>query len=282
MSRLLTTALLLLAAYSGLCAKDRAASLLDYAAQLTRQGHTFRAITEIKRYRHFYPSGALQQRADYLEAWALYRGGHYHRALRICSAASENGGKQRFTYLAGLCYYRLGRYREAMRRFDRLERSNRSFRLALLSLTCAFQYGGDAPFIKSRLQYIRQQYPTQTARAGFQAFADILLDPPEQHSPDLAVLGALLLPGFGHLYNGDPATGVYAFATNGVLLGLAVGATVLGFLPYAVLAGYLFLGSYTTNLAMAGYTTGHYNQRVLDQYEQKVTQECFKRIRESY
>ena len=55
-----------------------------------------------------------------------------------------------------------------------------------------------------------------------------------------------------------------------------------GYLPYALLAGYLFLGSYTTNLGMAGYVTGRYNQRLVDHHEREVTRAYFKQIRENY
>ena len=232
-----------------------AARLWDFAESLERQGEHYRAITEYKRLRFFFPDDARARAAELRIGLAYLRGGeagqavtHLRGALERDAADPAAGYADTLRFALALGYLERGRERPYPLRLDGIEAALRT------------------------LEEIGAESPAKARAAGFAA---ALREPPElpEKSPWLAGTLSAVVPGAGSFYVGRYAEGSLALFVNAVL----IYATVNSFQREQVAAGTVFgalaLAFYGGAIYAAANGAHKFNGRALAAYleEQRVT-----------
>ncbi len=202
--------------------------LWNFGEHLFRKGEYFRAISEYKRVRHFFPSGQHAPAAALRIGEAYLRGGEAPLAIQhlgtLLSDPALSGRHDDVRFLRGLGWLERDRDRPYPLRESLIAAGLRDLRA------------------------IGQRWPGYAAVQGFLAAMD---SPPElpRKSPLLAGSLSAVVPGAGSFYVGRYAEGSLALFVNGLLIFATVNSfqqeqvalgTVLGTLALAFYGGSIY------------------------------------------
>ena len=212
-----------------LAAEGTEKETFNLARDFYNQGEYFHSVTELMRYRHLYPRGTYGAESALLLGKAYMRGNDYGRAveaLRYCSGAyrGKPSGEEAL-YLLGYMRISQGSPLYGMKNFqDYLtnygegtytERVHlyRSYGAALM---------GDPTGARELVQLYQTMYPQGAYSAKALELDNALIDEINRpkKSATVALLGSLVLPGFGHFYTENYKTGVLALLSNALFISL--------------------------------------------------------------
>ncbi len=249
---------------------------LALTRQFISQGSYYRAVSEARRHRFFYPRSPASGDRDFLEAYAYFLGKDYLSSLERCRAVKTEKGTAlwaRVFFLKGMNYILTGNYYAAAKQFDAIESKYKKFQYALLAY-CAVYFSGQNDLRREKWRYIAKRYTTEANSPDARKFRELIETPLKNRSVQFSMLMSLMIPGFGHFYNDRPDAGFSAFASNLLFAGLTALAIVTGAVPYALLCGFVFMGFYSSNIYMAGRRTIDHNHHLREEREREVKALC--------
>jgi tetratricopeptide (TPR) repeat protein len=197
--------------------------ILDLAERYYAGGDYYSAITEVLRYQHFYPSGALYPKSMLLMGKAYCKGNNYQKALNtFFSCFQDYSGRiegEEALYLAGFIQLMKGAPSEAMKTHDlyRVTYRKGAFIEELDRDDCfATALTTDYHGALNQIVKYRERYPLGKYRSDVDRLEALIQEEtarPRRHLW-VSVLGSVLIPGFGQFYTGNYAAGFLTLFTN--------------------------------------------------------------------
>jgi tetratricopeptide (TPR) repeat protein len=204
-----------------------AAAPLGFAESLFAEGDYYRAISEYKRFLFEHPGDPVAPWVRFRIAEAYLAGGRTETArdlfaeLRLEHVTGDARLRHGATLAEARAFYLEGRLVQAAGLLRELEGSTPDLDLlgqARYLSGCVALRGGATG--RARTAWLRLPAAHPLAERALELVAALDLPAPPSKSPLLAGLLSVI-PGLGHLYLGEVATGLTAFAWNG-LFGAAV------------------------------------------------------------
>lgn len=197
--------------------------ILDLAERYYSGGDYYSAITEVLRYQHFNPSGALYPRSMLLMGKAYYKGNNYQKALNIFFSCFQDYSKrvegEEALYLAGFIQLVKGAPSEAMKTHDiyRVTYRRGAFIEELDRNDCfASALTTDFNGALNQIMKYRERYPLGKYRSDLDRLEALTQEESVKSRRHLwvSVLGSVFIPGFGQFYTGNYAAGLLTFLSN--------------------------------------------------------------------
>ncbi|MDY0060819.1 MAG: tetratricopeptide repeat protein, partial [Myxococcota bacterium] len=196
--------------------------LLGFAESLLAERDYYRAIGELKRFLHRYPTEPRRHRARLGIARAYDAGGKLDLAaaayLELAAAAGTGPEAATAALAAADCYYRAFQYAQAEAAYRSLiERFPDGEHADLAHYRIAWTLIGrdQLPAASQHLAHVPAGSRFQDASGRLRQRLDAHADLPRR-SPVAAGLFSAVLPGSGHVYAGRTADGLLAFFVVGV------------------------------------------------------------------
>lgn len=270
----------LLVAICGSAARAGEAEMLDLAERYYKSGDYYSTITEIMRYRFIYPSGNHTPRVMLLMGKAYWKGNNIRKAAELmnaCHAGFPGSAEgEEALYLAGFIPLTCGMPVEAMQAQDAYRAAYRHGRFMeeLARDACAAPaLAMDLRGALSNIGAYRGRYPGGRYAGDMDRLEGAIAEETRRPRRHLwaSVLGSVFIPGFGHFYTGNYATGVLTLFTN----------ALCGFMIYN--ASRRHDTFQTVLFSVAGAAVYQYNIfsaiRVVDEYNGKRDREFFRKVR---
>lgn len=246
--------------------------LLSFADSLAAEADHYRAITEYKRFIHYYPHDPRAAYAQLEIGKNLLAGKRWEQADQALIKVSKNypGSKEAITakQLYADAAYQRGDYQEAQKRYADLRTTGQT------SDTAEIDYRSGLSALQQKdLEAARHHFAQLDAPLGQQlSLALHEYEQLPQKSPHLAGALSAILPGAGQLYTERPRQAGIAFALNASFIYAAIEAwdnenyTVSGLLS-------LFeIGWYGGNIYNAMNNAHKYNQRQRHKFLERFQQ----------
>ncbi len=271
------TLFLALIAWSGAHASEK--DVRDMALWYYSQGDYYGTITEAMRYQCLYPSGPWFGKSMLLMGKAYYRGNNYQAALHIFAACYRGftGTKdgEEGLYLVSFVQLMKGSPREALKLHDLYRAAYRggAFTEELDRDACvAAVISGDMPGSLNVIRSYRDRHPQGKYQGDVDRMEKALIEDSEKPRRYvwLSVLGSVFIPGFGHFYTGNYATGFLTLFTNALCIFMIWNGYRLNDTYQMVFFGVAEAFVYGYNLFSAA--------RVVNEYNAKRDRELFRRI----
>lgn len=192
-----------------------------------QKGEYYNAITEAMRYRYLYPEGRYIPESMLLTGKAYFLGGNYNQANKMLHRCfdtykdRDEGEEALYTlaymrmttgspFYANRLYqqyqylYEKGRFRESVL-------ADRCYTLALMNEL------GDA---KNTISDYYTLYPNGRYSDNLKELALLINEEAERPRKSIwvSLIGSIFLPGFGHFYTENYATGVFSLGSNAALI----------------------------------------------------------------
>ena len=253
--------------------------ILDLAERHYAGGDYYSAITDVLRYQHFFPAGALYPRSMLLMGKAYYKGNNYQKALNIFfSCFQDYSGKvegEEALYLAGFIQLMKGTPSEAMKVHDiyRVTYRKGAFIEELDRDDCfASALTTDFHGALNQIMKYRERYPLGKYRGDLDSLEALLLEEngkPRRHLW-VSVLGSVFIPGFGQFYTGNYAAGFLTLFTNALCV-------------FMIYNGYRLHDTFQmVFFSLAEVAVYQYNifgaVRAVDEFNKKQDQDLFKKV----
>jgi hypothetical protein len=192
-----------------------------------QKGEYYNAITEAMRYRHLYPDGDYIPESMLLTGKAYFLGGNYNRANKILYRCFDNykdrdEGEEALYTLAymrmttGSPFYANRLYQQYQYlykngRFKESALADKCYTLALMNEL------GDA---KNAISDYYTLYPEGRYSDNLKELGLLINNEKERPKKSIwvSLIGSIFLPGFGHLYTENYATGAFSLGSNAALI----------------------------------------------------------------
>ena len=203
--------------------------IISMASEYYSRGMYHSAVSEAMRYQFIYPEGDLYPQSLFIMGNAYFRGDNY-------SAASDSfqGCFDRFpaTYYGEASLCRLGYMRLSLgspffslrtfQKYDYVYPSGRFSEDVLIYKGYAKALIHDHEGVIDDMKTYREKYPEGKYAGKADELEGLILNEINRprKSMKVAVLGSLVLPGFGHFYTGNIGNGVLSLCSNALFIGL--------------------------------------------------------------
>ncbi len=274
-ARYINTMLLLVASITWLALPVYAGENNNHVHPLLRQARQhmdnrqyYHAITEIMRYQHLYPDGSDHATSKLMMGIAYYNGNNYYRATSLL-AQCYNTNRDRPQGERALYYLGTIRLKEGspffayrtIQEYTYIYPDGEFREISSLHSCYALALMDDYDRALQGIHDFLQEYPdTEFRQEALTLEEDIRqqVNRP-QKSPLAAFAGSLLLPGFGHFYTGNYATGFLSFFTNAGLIYLIYDGYRDGDVFRTAFFGFLELSFYQYSLINGVRSVHEYN-----------------------
>lgn len=255
------------------------AKQFSFAAELTREGHLYRAITEFYRFAFLYKESPLAPYAGLMAGECYLAGRRYSHALVEYGKAAESleGGMRYFAHLrAAISAYYLGEFDEMEKRVAEVMKSGRGdYEAAARYLAYMRAVRNKKPDAASAaLGVMRDNYSESYERLLIDAAPSEILDGRDLpgRSPLLGGVMSTLIPGLGQIYSGQVQDGLSSFS-----MVVAFGAaSYLSFKEDAEVPGYV-MGALALSFYMGNVYGGFDSART---YNRRAEEGFYRRVRE--
>ncbi|HNR87377.1 MAG TPA: outer membrane protein assembly factor BamD [Spirochaetota bacterium] len=242
--------------------------LITLAEMHLRNREYHSAVTELMRYQHLHPLGALYPRSLLLMSTAYFEGNNYTRAIdtaRLCYDRFRNNPEgEEALYRLGHMRLLTGSAFMSFSTFDEyiaLYPQGRFSETVLAERPYAHLLAFEIDDAKSEIENYRRQYPAGAYLAAMDELDGLIAA--EEGRPKkkmwVAVLGSVFIPGFGNFYTENYWTGLLSFLSNGVLIYLIYDAAVHRDTFRMVFFGLLELSFYQWSIISAVNNVYEYN-----------------------
>jgi outer membrane protein assembly factor BamD (BamD/ComL family) len=250
----------------------------EFSESLFREADYYRAITEYKRFIHYYPADRRIEIAFYRIAESYFKAGRWRESIDAIKVFIEKfPGSDRVPealLMKGLSEKNLKRYDEALQSFEEIQkrqtgiyRQKALYESALVHVEREdWDRAGDT-FAKIPADS-RLHAPASRLRSGLLKIREL----PEK-SPAAAGTMAAVLPGAGHLYTERYRDALVAFLLNGAFIFAAIELFRNDHHVAGGIVTFFEIGLYTGNIYSAVSSAHKYNRRVRDDYLRKLKDE---------
>lgn len=218
--------------------------LLSFAQELRAEGETFRAVTEYKRFIHYFPENPLIPVALKGLGLAYAQAGRWEDAIPVFHKLSnrpDSGNEEKMLF--GSALYKAQRYAEASK---------------ILSDPAL---GGQAAVLVD-LSRLRLGREGETANSDLSSeFLSL-----KRKNKTTAGLLSAVVPGAGHLYCGRPGDAATSFLVNGAFAWATYASARKGDWALAGILGLFELGWYSGNAVSAMNAAEKWNRREEDRF----------------
>jgi len=252
-----------------------AEKLLGFADSLFQEGDFYRAISEYKRFIHYYPSDRRLESAYFRIAESYYKAGRWQDALKSFKEFVDRfpGSKrvpEAFLF-KGLSEKKMKRYDEALQSFDEIQKkaTGEIRHRAVYESALVYVDREDWGRATETMEKIPMESGLHASAVRFHSGLRRIHELPEK-SPSVAGTMAAVLPGSGHVYTERYRDASVAFLLNGAFILAAVEL----FRHDNDIAGgvvtFFEAGWYAGNIYSAVSSAHKYNRRVKEEYIQKL------------
>ncbi|PKL40025.1 MAG: hypothetical protein CVV44_07350 [Spirochaetae bacterium HGW-Spirochaetae-1] len=240
-------------------------------------GEYYNAVTETMRYRFLYPDGKYVPAGMLLAGKAYFRGDNYSRSMELLDDCALRYGKtpegEEALFVGAMARLKQGSPLFALSNFSKYmdvygdslytEKVifNRCYGAALLN-----DFEGSLQLVREyREKYPRGEYLEQAGMLEGDVVGE--MNRPLK-SPLGAVMGSMLVPGFGHFYTGNYRTGFFTLMTNAVFISLIVHGIMTGNIFQWMFFGFVELNFYQYSIIGAMRSVYEYNSR--DDFQRRL------------
>lgn len=245
-------------------------AILSFADHLFKEKDFYRAITEYKRLRFFYPQSPLSRQAGLKVGLAYLEGGKLGAALSAFEdAAAQNAEDEimwQAIYYMGEAHYRSGDYDEAARLFSRVEAADVLPELkkeATLKKGWAYVRKGEWTVASATFRTVQGTDDNEPINRLASELTKVELP---HKSPALAGTLSALLPGAGQLYVGRRQDAAVAFLLNAAFIAGAVDAFSKDEDAVGAILLFFEAGWYAGNIYSAVGSAHKYNRKQKNDY----------------
>lgn len=266
-------------AQSAAAQTSEAEKIRSFALELFGQGEYYRAITEFKRLKSYYPNSQYEGEASFMMALSYFAGKKWDDAAlafrEVADSPFEAELRKRAQFMVAESYYRKGDFERALKLFEEIR--------SLYGLDPIAQKGiykkGWANIKMGRLDRAAAElsalqndsYYSRSARAielELMKWRDVA---PKR--PRAAGLLDAILPGAGHLYAGEWKNGVVSFLLNGSFIAAAAIAFANGNPVLGAILGFVELGWYAGTIFSAVNSAHKLNKKAFDDFLKRLETE---------
>lgn len=265
---------------SGVQAQDTEAKrLLGFAESLFQEGDYYRAISEYKRFIHFYPSSKRIETASFRIAESYYRARRWREAIDHFKIFTDKyPGSARINdalFLKGLSEKNLKRYEQALLSFEEiLKRASGPVKhRAVYEIALVYVEKEDWGRAREIFSQISKDSDLHDS-AGRWNSGLVRIDELPQKSPAVAGTMAAVLPGAGHVYTERYRDALIAFILNGAFIAAAVELFRHDNNVAGGVVTFFEIGWYTGNIYSAVSSAHKYNRRIKEEFIHKLKDEC--------
>jgi TolA-binding protein len=242
-------------------------SQFSFAEALLAEGDYYRAISEYKRFAHFFPEDKLTETCIYRIGESYYRAKKWQEAREAFTAFITKYPTSPMIpgalYFKGMAERQLRLYSDALSSFERVikSKSNEFADKAVYQSAIVHMEMEEWQRARETLSIVPKDSPL-SGSANAIASELLHIDDLPRKSPATAGTLAAILPGAGHLYTERPTDALVAFLLNGAFI---LGAIELFRHENYVAGGivtFFELGWYTGNIYSAVSSAHKYNKRV--------------------
>jgi len=249
--------------------------LLGFAESLFKEGDYYRAISEYKRFIHYYPSAKSVETASFRIAESYYKARRWQDAIKLFKEFIDKYPGSAMIYdaffLKGLSEKNLKQYDEALLSFEEiLKRATGQVRHRAI-YESALVYVEREDWGRARETF--SKIPVESGlhdSAGRWRSGLLRINELPEKSPAVAGTLAALIPGSGHVYTERYRDALVSFLLNGAFIFAAIEL----FRHDNDIAGgivtFFEVGWYTGNIYSAVSSAHKYNRRVKDEFIQKL------------
>lgn len=247
--------------------------LFGFSETLFAEGDYYRAITEYKRFKYFYPIDILVEKSDFRIGECYFKAGRRSEAIDALNAFIRqypaSALRPDALYLKGQAEKEQKRYADALVTFDELIRIGGALYhdRALYAQALVLLAQQDWQRAINTFATLPQESPLYPSA---KRYADGLgrMDDLPRKSPALAGTLAAVMPGAGHLYTERPRDALISFVLNGSFIWAAVELFRNNNNIAGGIVAFFELGWYGGNIYSAVNSAHKYNKRIRDEFLQ--------------
>jgi hypothetical protein len=249
--------------------------LLGFAESLFKEGDYYRAISEYKRFIHYYPSAKSVESASFRIAESYYKARRWQDAIKLFKEFIDKYPGSDMIYdaffLKGLSEKNLKKYDEALLSFEEiLKRATGQVRHRAI-YESALVHVEREDWGRARETF--SEIPGESGlhdSAGRWLSGLLRINELPEKSPAVAGTLAALIPGSGHVYTERYRDALVSFLLNGAFIFAAIELFRHDNNIAGGIVTFFEVGWYTGNIYSAVSSAHKYNRRVKDEFIQKL------------